>query len=51
MSQYKLLEKVVKGETLDPLHVALSVSGTLICALLLLMVAISLYRRDRIIAG
>jgi len=51
MSQYKLLEKVVKGETLDPMHVALSVSGTLICALLLLMVAISLYRRDRIIAG
>ncbi len=50
MSQYKLLEKVAKGESPETLHILLSVSGTLIFAVLLLMLAFWLYRQDRILA-
>lgn len=50
MSQYKLLEKVARGEAIDPTHILLSVASTVVCALLLLWLAIWLYRQDRIIA-
>lgn len=50
MSQYKLLEQLATGETLVPTHVLLSVCGTLLCAALLLLVAVWLYRQDRILA-
>lgn len=49
MSQYKLLEKVAKNETLNPTHLMLSVTGTLIATALLLALAIWLYRQDRIL--
>jgi len=50
MSQYKLLEKVATSEPIDPNHIVLSVCGTLLCAFLLLFVAVWLYRQDRILA-
>lgn len=50
MSQYKLLEKLAMGETISVTHILLSVSGTLLCAALLLLVAVWLYRQDRILA-
>ena len=50
MSQYKLLEKVARDEPIAPGHISLSVGTTVICALLLLWLAIWLYRQDRIIA-
>jgi len=50
MSQYKLLEKVARDEPIDPNHIYLSIGSTVICALLLLWLAIWLYRQDRIIA-
>ena len=50
MSQYKLLEKVAKGESPESLHILLSVSGTLVFAALLLLLAFWLYRQDRILA-
>ncbi|MBX2884877.1 MAG: ABC transporter permease [Granulosicoccus sp.] len=49
LSQYKLLEKVAKNDAIAPLHILLSVTGTLLCASLLLGVAIWLYRQDRIL--
>jgi len=49
MSQYKILEKVAKNETVEPLHLLLSVSGTMLAAGLLLGVAFWLYRQDRIL--
>ena len=49
MSQYQLLERIVLGDVTPALYVALSVGGTLLCAALLLMLAIKLYSRDRIL--
>jgi len=49
MSQYKLLEKVAKNEVVDPTHIFLSVSGTLVATALLLALAFWLYRQDRIL--
>jgi len=49
MSQYQLLERIVLGDTTPGLYVFLSVAGTLICAALLLFLAIRLYSRDRIL--
>jgi len=49
MSQYKLLEKVAKNESLDSTHVLLSISGTLVATALLLALAFWLYRQDRIL--
>lgn len=49
MSQYQLLERIVLGDTTPGLYVILSVAGTLICAALLLFLAIRLYSRDRIL--
>lgn len=50
MSQYKLLEKVAKGESILFSHVLLSVIGTLVCAIILFLLAVWLYKRDQIIA-
>ena len=50
MSQYKLLEKVAKGENIPGIHTTLSVTGTLLCAALLFALAVWLYKRDQIIA-
>ncbi len=49
LSQYQLLEKIVIGDIIPPLYVALSVTGTLICTVILLALAIRLYTRDRIL--
>ena len=49
MSQYKLLEKVAKSESISAWHVFLSASGTLLAAVLILSLAIWLYRQDRIL--
>jgi len=49
MSQYQLLERIVLGDVTPPLYIVLSVAGTLICAGLLLLLAIRLYSRDRIL--
>jgi len=49
MSQYQLLEKIVLGDVTPALHIALSVLGTLLFAGLLLLLAIRLYSRDRIL--
>lgn len=49
MSQYQLLERVVLGDETPPLYLLLSIGGTLVCAALLLMLAIKLYSRDRIL--
>jgi len=49
MSQYQLLERIVLGDTTPTLYVFLSVGGTLICAALMLFLAIRLYSRDRIL--
>lgn len=49
MSQYQLLERIVLGDVTPSLYIILSVVGTLLCAALLLLVAIKLYSRDRIL--
>lgn len=49
MSQYKLLEKVAKSESIPLHYIALSATGTLLCAALLVMLAVWLYRQDRIL--
>ena len=49
LSQYKLLEKVARNDPIDSLHVVLSVGGTLVGALLLLLVAMRLYQQDRML--
>lgn len=49
LSQYKLLEKVAKNDAIAPSHIVLSVTGTLLCAIVLLGIAIWLYRQDRIL--
>jgi len=49
MSQYQLLERIVIGDATPTAYVILSISGTLICAALLLLLAIRLYSRDRIL--
>lgn len=49
MSQYKLLEKAAKNESIESMHILLSFAGTLGAAALLLMLAFWLYRQDRIL--
>lgn len=49
LSQYQLLEKVVLQESIRPTYIALSVAGTIIASAALLMVAIKLYQRERIL--
>jgi len=49
MSQYQLLERTVLGDPTPPLYIALSAGGTLLGAALMLLLAIRLYSRDRIL--
>jgi len=49
LSQYKLLEKVARNDPIPTLHIFLSVGGTLLGAAALLLVAIKLYQRDKIL--
>lgn len=49
MSQYQLLERIVLGDTTPALYILLSVAGTLVGAALMLLLAIRLYSRDRIL--
>ncbi|WP_083608224.1 ABC transporter permease [Teredinibacter haidensis] len=49
-SQYTLIDKTVKNETLLPEHVVASVGGTLSFSVLLLLLAIWLYRQERILS-
>jgi len=49
MSQYQLLERVVLGDDIPAIYIVLSVTGTLLCAALLLFLAVRLYSRDKIL--
>jgi len=49
LSQYQLLEKVVLQDDINQWHVLLSVAGTLLAGILLLRLAIRLYKRDKIL--
>ena len=49
LGQYQLLERATLGEPIPILHVALSVGGTLAAAALLLVVAVRLYTRERVL--
>jgi len=49
LSQYKLLEKVTRNDAIPPLHILLSASTTLLAAVALLLLAVWLYRQDRIL--
>lgn len=49
LSQYQLLESAVLGNTIPWHHIALSATGTLAATALLLALASSLYRRERIL--
>lgn len=50
LSQYQLLESAVLGDAIPGHHIALSVAGTLFATTLLLMLAIRLYKRERILS-
>ncbi len=49
LSQYQLLEKIVLQDPISAWHIALSIAGTLLAGLLLLQLAIKLYKRDKIL--
>jgi len=49
-SQYTLIDKTVKSETIDPIFYLSSVGGALLCALVLLWVAMILYRKEKILS-
>lgn len=49
LSQYQLLERVVLKDTINPTHILLSVTGTLLCTALLYMIAVRLYSRERVL--
>jgi sodium transport system permease protein len=49
LSQYQLLERVVLQDSLNPVHIALSVGGTLLAAALLYLGAVKLYSREKIL--
>lgn len=49
LSQFKLMELVIVGESLPPLHAVLSVVGTLVLAVVFLVTALWLFTRERIL--
>lgn len=49
LSQYQLLERVVLQDHISMVHVLLSVTGTLLAAVLLYLAAVKLYSRERIL--
>jgi len=49
LSQYQLLERVVLQDAISPIHITLSVAGTLLGAAVLLWGAIRLYSRERVL--
>jgi len=49
LSQYQLLERTVLQDALLPVHVVLSVGGTLLAAALLLFLAVRLYSREKLL--
>ncbi len=49
MSQYQLLERTVLGDPIPALYIILSAGGTFIATAFMLLVAIRLYSRDRIL--
>lgn len=50
-SQYQLIDKVVKGETILAGHVYTSMAGSLLVAVILLLIAFRLYRQDKILGN
>jgi sodium transport system permease protein len=50
-SQALIINQLLRGETVQPLNVAASAAGTLVAALLLTLLAIRLYNRERILFG
>ncbi len=49
LSQYQLLEQIVLKDQINPVYVALSVTGTLACAALLYLLAVRLYSREKVL--
>lgn len=49
LSQFKLMDKLFKDETIAPMHYALSAGTTFLTALLLFVLAVWLYNRDKIL--
>lgn len=49
LSQYQLLERVVLQDSISTTHITLSIVGTSIAAVLLLMGAVRLYSRERVL--
>ena len=49
--QQLLINQVMRGETLDPLYVAISAVVTAIVGVVLIVVAIRLYERERVLFG
>jgi len=49
LAQYQLLERATLGEAIPRSFILLSVGGTLLCALLLLILAVHLYTRERVL--
>lgn len=50
-SQYVLIDKTVKNETVEWLHVMAASGGALVLALLFFLVAVGLYRQEKILAN
>lgn len=49
LSQFKLMDKLFKDETIEPMHYLLSGGTTLLAALIFLGIAMWLYKQDRIL--
>lgn len=49
LSQYQLLERVVLQDRLEPIHILLSVAGTLIATAFLYLAAVKLYSKEKIL--
>ncbi|WP_045857907.1 ABC transporter permease [Teredinibacter purpureus] len=50
-SQYTLIDKTIKNETIEWQHIVASSGGTLVLAVILLLVAIGLYNREKILSA
>ena len=49
LSQYKLVDKIFKNESIETFHYLLSAATTLLAGFLLFLVAVWLYKQDRIL--
>jgi len=49
LGQYQLLERVVLQDAISTTHIVLSVGGTLLATALLILAAVRLYSRERVL--